>query len=100
MSTGFRWPGSFTEQGLKIRSVSFTDWLWSVIEPALGWKTIPDLLHINSTHMVIAYAHLTAPRTSDYLGYVGHVRHAVRSSSNHVITCARICQVPTPREVE
>ena len=46
--------------GLKIRVyVLHPDWLWSVIAPALGLKTIPDLLDTNSTQTGIAYAHLT-----------------------------------------
>ena len=50
----------------------FADWLWSVIAPVLGLKTIPDLLDTNSTHMSIAYAHITAPHFCDYMGYVRH----------------------------
>ena len=81
--------------------MSFADWLWSVIAPALGLKTIPDLLDTNSTHTGIAYAHLTAPHFRDYMGYVRHVGHAARSGKKlHVITWARIRQVLTPREVE
>ena len=53
--------------------MSFADWLWSVITPALGLKTIPDLLDTNSAHTGIAYAHLTAPHSCDYMGYVRHV---------------------------
>ena len=95
MSTGFRWPGSSTYSWyLKYGSMSFADWLWSVIAPALGLKTIPDLLDTNSTHTSIAYAHLTAPHSIDYMGYVRHVGHAARSSKkSHVITWARIHQV-------
>ena len=79
----------------------FADWLWSVVAPALGLKTIPDLLDKNGTHMGIAYAHLTAQHSCDYMGYVRHVGHAARSSKkSHVITWARIRQVLTPREVE
>ena len=59
--------------------MSFADWLWSVISLALGLKTIPDLLDTNSTHMGIAYAHLTAPQSCDYIGYVRHVGHAAIS---------------------
>ena len=62
--------------------MSFADWLWSVIAPALGLKTIPDLLDTNSTHTDIAYANLTAPHSRDYMGYVRHVGHAARSSTN------------------
>ena len=80
--------------------MSFADWLWSVIAPALGFKTTPDLLDTNSTHTGIEYAHLTAPHSCDYMDYVRHVGHAARSSKNHVITWARICQVLTPRELE
>ena len=39
--------------------MSFADWLWSVIAPANGLKTIPDVLDTNSIYMDIAYAHLT-----------------------------------------
>ena len=60
------------ELGLKM-SMSFGDWLCSVIAPALGLKTIPDLLDTNSTHTGIAYVHLTAPHSCDYMGYVRHV---------------------------
>ena len=60
-----------------------------------------DLLETNSTHMGIAYAHLTAPHSYDYMGYVRHVGHAVRrEQKSHMITWARIRQVLTPREVE
>ena len=72
------------ELDLKYVSVSFADWLWSVIAPPLGLKTIPDLLDTNSTHTGIAYAHLTAPHSCDYMGYVRHVGQAARSSK---ITC-------------
>ena len=69
------------ELGRKIRiCVFFADWLWSVIAPALGLIMIPDLLDTNSTHTGIAYAHLRAPHTCDYMSYVRHVGHAARSS--------------------
>ena len=81
--------------------MSFADWLRSVIAPALGLKTIPDLLDTNSIHTGIAYAHLTASHSCDYMGYVRHVGHATGSSKkSHEITWARIHQVLTPREVE
>ena len=51
------------------------------------------------THTGIAYAHLTATHSREYMGYVRHVGEAA-SSKKHVITWARICQVLTPREVE
>ena len=51
----------------------FADCLWSVIAPALGLKMIPNLLDINSTHTGMAYAHLTAPHSCDYMGYVRYV---------------------------
>ena len=88
------------ELGLKIWVYVLRDWLWSVIAPALGLKTIPDLLDTNSTHTGIAYAYLAALHSCDYMGYLRHVRHAARSSKNHVITWARIRQVLTLREVE
>ena len=89
------------ELELKYGSMSFTDWLWSVIASALWFKTIPDLLDTNSTHTGIAYANLTAPHSCEYMDYVCHVGHAVRSSKrSHVITWAKIRQVLTPREVE
>ena len=78
----------------------FADWLLSVIAQALEFKTIPDLLDTNTTHTGIAYAHVTAPHSCAYMGYVRHVGHAARSSKNHVITWARKRQVLTPREVE
>ena len=53
--------------------MSFADWLWSVIAPALGLKTIPYLLDTNSAHTDIAYANLTAQHSCDYMGYVRHV---------------------------
>ena len=65
--------------------MSFADWLWSVIAPALGFKTIPDLLDTNSTHTGIAYADLTASHSCDYMGYLRHVVHAARSRKK--ITC-------------
>ena len=64
--------------------MSFADWPWSVIAPALGLKTTPDLLDTNGTYTGIAYAHLTAPHSCDYMGYVRHVGHAARSSKNHM----------------
>ena len=42
-----------------------------------------DLKDTNSTHTGIAYAHITAPHTCDYIGYVRHVGHAA-SSKNHM----------------
>ena len=51
--------------------------------PAIGLKTIAGLLDTNSTHMGIAYAHLIAPHTCDYIGYVRHLGYAARSSKNH-----------------
>ena len=80
--------------------MAFADWLWSVIAPTLELKTIPDLLDANSTDTGIAYVHLTAPHSCNYMVYVRHVGHAARSSKNPVITWARIRQVLTPREVE
>ena len=53
--------------------MSFADWLWSVITPALGLKTIPDLLDTNSTYTGITYAHITASHSCDYMGYVRRV---------------------------
>ena len=53
--------------------MSFADWLWSIIAPALGLQIIPDLQDTNSTHTGIAYAHLTAPYTCDNMSYVNHV---------------------------
>ena len=47
---------------LKYGSISFADWLWSVISPALMLKTISDVLDTNSTHTGIAYAHRTCTR--------------------------------------
>ena len=67
---------------LKYGSMFFADWLWSVIAPVLWLKTLLDLL--DSTYTSIAYAHLTAPHTCDYMGYVCHAGHAVRSSKNHL----------------
>ena len=84
---------------LKYGSMSFPDWPRSVIAPALGLKMILDLLVTISIYMGIAYAHLTASHSCDYMGYVRHVGHAARSSKNHnvnVITWARICKVLTP----
>ena len=73
------------ELGLKNRgSMSFADWLWSVIASAFGLKTIPDLLDTNSTHTGIAYVHLAAPDSCHYKGYIRHVGHAARSSKNNM----------------
>ena len=44
--------------GLK-QQLSFVDWLWSVIAPSLGLKTIFDVLGTNSINTGIAYAQLT-----------------------------------------
>ena len=52
--------------------MAFASWLWSVITPALRLKAIPNLLDTNSAHTGIAYAHLTAPHSYDYMAYVGH----------------------------
>ena len=85
MSTGFRWPRSSTWSWyLKYGSMSFADWLWSVIVPVLGLKTISDLLDINSTPTGIAYSYLTAPHSCNYMSYVRHVAHAARSSKNYL----------------
>ena len=69
---------------LKYESMSFADWLSSVIAPAFRLKTIPALLDTNSTHTGVAYSHLTAPHSFDYMGYVRHVGHAARSRKNHM----------------
>ena len=61
------------ERDLKYGSMSFADWLWSVMAPALGLKTIPNLLDTHSKHTGIAYAHLTARHCCDHMGYVRHV---------------------------
>ena len=61
MSTDFCWSGS-SRYGLKLKceSMSFAEWLWSVIAPARQLKSIPDMLDTNiaiarishtSTHM-------------------------------------------------
>ena len=68
------------DQKLSVRygSMSFDDWRWSEISPALGLQTISDALDTNSTHTVIAYAHLayiTHAHICDYMGYVRHVGH-------------------------
>ena len=60
--------------------MSFADWLWSVIAPALGLKTISDLLDTNRTHTEIAYANLTASHPCDYMGYVGHAATSKKKS--------------------
>ena len=76
MRTGFWCPGSSTQsRDLKYGSISFTDWLWSVIALVLGFKFIPNVLDKNSTHMSTAYSHLIspAPRTYDHIGNVHHV---------------------------
>ena len=61
------------ELGLKIRVMSFADWLWSVITLTIGLKTIPDLLDTNSTHTGIAYYYITAPHACGHMRYVHHV---------------------------
>ena len=59
MGTGFWWLGSFTYSlDLKYGSLSFADWLWAMIAPVLGLKTIPDLLDTNSTHRA---SHMSTP---------------------------------------
>ena len=64
MSTGFRWPRSFTYSwDLKYESMAFADWNWSVIAPALGLKTIPDLLDTITIHTGMAFAYIIAPYT-------------------------------------
>ena len=72
------------ELGLKNGYMYVFDWLWSVNEPALRLKTIPDLLDTNITHRDIAYVHFTAPQSCDYMSYVRHVGHAAKSSKNHM----------------
>ena len=84
MSTGFRWPDFATKLGLKIRVYALRWLAVSVIVPGLGLKTIPDLLDTNSTHKEIAYAHLTAPHSCDYMDYVRHVVHVAKSSKNYL----------------
>ena len=49
-SAGSRWNGSSRQcQDYKYASTSFADWLWLVIAPALGLKTILDVLDTKST---------------------------------------------------
>ena len=80
--------------------MSFADWLWSMIASALGLKTIPDLLDTNSTHTGIAYVHLIAPHTCDYMGYVRHVGHAAWCNKNYLwllgIEYEKWCNCPHP----
>ena len=70
-----------------------------MIAPALELKTIPDLLDTNSTHTRIVYAHLTAPHTCDYMGYVRTQCRArcEKQQKSLVIAWARICHVLTPQ---
>ena len=72
------------ELDLKYGSMSFADWLCSVIALALGLKTIRDLVDKDSTRMGIAYAHLTASHSWDYMGYMRYVGYAARSSKIHM----------------
>ena len=64
------------ELRLKYEHMSFAACLWSVIAPALGLKTIPDLVDTNSTHTDIAYAYLTAhtPVTTWAIGHAARSR--------------------------
>ena len=48
------------ELELKYGSTSFVDWLWSVIAPALGFKTIPDALD--------EFSHIHTQHNCDYVG--------------------------------
>ena len=63
MSTDFWGPGKGPPQrwDLKYGSMSVADWLWLVIVPILGLKTILDMLDTAG----IAYAHHTR---GDYMG--------------------------------
>ena len=83
MSTAFSGRGPPQIWDLKHGSISFAEWLWSVIAPAPGLTTIPDLLY-KTVHMCIAYAYHTAPHTCDYMGYLRYVGHAARIIKPHI----------------
>ena len=100
---------------LKYGSMSFADWLWSVIAPALGLQTIPDPLDRNRIHTGIAYAHLRHKQNTH--GYRTCPPHRTtllwqhwlwtqcrarceKQQKSHVITWAKISQVPLSREVQ
>ena len=55
-----------------------------MIALVLGLETIPDLQNTNSTHTGIAYAHLTAPHSCVYVGYVRHEDHAREAANNQM----------------
>ena len=48
-----------------------------------GGKWYPTC-QTQTAHMGIAYAHLTASYTCDYMGNVRYVEHAAKSSKNHI----------------
>ena len=67
------------ELGLKIRAYVLR-WLAVVSDctGSLGENDTRSARHkqyTHSTHTRIAYAHLTAPHSCDYMGYVHHVGH-------------------------
>ena len=61
-------------------------WL-AVVSDCTGARIKNDTRHARHkqyTHTGIAYVHLIAPHTCDYMGYVRHVGHATRRSKNHM----------------
>ena len=65
---------------LKYRSVSFADWLLTVIAPVLGLKPISDVLDTNSTHTRThtRASHIPAHHTCYCMDYVCHVGYTAR----------------------
>ena len=47
-------------------------------------KTIADQLDANSAYMGIAYAHLNASHSSDYMGYAGHAARSSKIIGNYL----------------
>ena len=85
---------------LKYGSIAFADCMWSVIVPALGLKTIPDLLDTNSTHgHRICPPHRTTLLWLHGLWTICMARCNKQHKSS-VITLARIHKVLNPREVK
>ena len=73
------------ELGLKIR-VYVLRWL-TVVSDCIGALVENDTRparHKQYTHRGIAYAHLTAPHSCDYMGYIRHVGHAAWSRKGHL----------------
>ena len=79
--------------------MSFADWLWSVIEPALGVKTIPESLDRNSTHTGVAHVqtvphHIDRGRLKEWHGSQVINRTTLVVNTHRAINCRRLLRRP------